>query len=73
VKPKVRALPYAAVWAGGLFNSLMKELRETQHQFRRPFILDSSAAEQTFGLRPTPIEESVALDLTATTAGIRTS
>jgi hypothetical protein len=26
-------------------------------------VLDSSAAQQTFGLRPSPIEESVALDL----------
>jgi nucleoside-diphosphate-sugar epimerase len=73
VKPKVRSLPYAVVWVGGLFNSLMKELRETQHQFRKPFILDTSAAEQTFGLTPASIEDSVALDLTTSTAGIRTS
>jgi len=72
-KPKVRSLPYAVVWVGGLFNPLMKELRETQHQFRKPFILDSSAAEQTFGLKPSSIEDSVALDLQASTAGIRTS
>jgi nucleoside-diphosphate-sugar epimerase len=73
-KPKVRSLPYAAVWVGGLFSPLMKELRETQHQFRKPFILDSSAAEQTFGLVPTPIEASVALDIThGTSTGIRTS
>ncbi len=49
---KVRALPYAAVWAAGLFNPFVRELRETQHQFRRPFVLDSSAAQQTFGLEP---------------------
>jgi nucleoside-diphosphate-sugar epimerase len=73
-KPKVRALPYAAIWLGGFFSPLVKELRETQHQFRKPFILDSSAAEQTFGLKPTPIEDSVALDIAAaTTTGIRAS
>lgn len=73
-KPKVRALPYAAVWVGGLFNSLMKELRETQHQFRKPFILDSTAAEETFGLKATPIEESVALDIAqGSSTGIRTA
>jgi len=73
-KPKVRALPYAAVWVGGLFNSLMKELRETQHQFRKPFVLDSTAAEETFGLKATPIEESVALDIASgTSAGIKTA
>ena len=72
VKPKIRSLPYAAVWLGGLVNPLMKELRETQHQFRKPFILDSSAAEQTFGLTATPIEDSVALDIAqGTTAGMK--
>ena len=74
VKAKVHALPYAAVWVGGLVNPLMKELRETQHQFRKPFVLDSSAAEQTFGLTPTPIEESVAFDIEhGTSAGIKTA
>lgn len=63
VKPKVRALPYAAVWAAGLFSPLLKELRETQHQFRKPFVMDSSAAQTTFGLAPHALEDSVALDL----------
>jgi hypothetical protein len=44
-------------------NREIRELRETQHQFRRPFILDSSAAEATFGLRPALLEESVRLAL----------
>jgi nucleoside-diphosphate-sugar epimerase len=71
-KPKVRSLPYAAVWLGGVFSPLMKELRETQHQFRKPFILDSTAAEHTFGLSATPIEESVALDIASgTSTGIK--
>ncbi len=63
VANKVRSLPYAAVWLAGLFNPFIKELRETQHQFRKPFVLDSSAAQQTFGLAPHPIEDSVAFDL----------
>ena len=41
----------------------MRELRETQHQFRKPFVLDSSKAQRTFGLVPTPLEDSVRLDL----------
>jgi nucleoside-diphosphate-sugar epimerase len=61
--PKVRSLPYWTVWTAGLAVPLMREMRETQHQFRGPFVLDSSAAQQTFGLKPTPIEESVALDI----------
>ena len=53
------------LWAAGLVNPMAKELRETQHQFRRPFVLDSSAAQQTFGLSPTPIDEAVRIDLAA--------
>jgi nucleoside-diphosphate-sugar epimerase len=66
VERKVSSLPYAAVWAYGLFDPFVKELRETQHQFRKPFILDSTAAQQTFGLKPHPLAESVAFDLTNT-------
>jgi nucleoside-diphosphate-sugar epimerase len=61
--PKLRAVPYAALWTVGLVNAQARELRETQYQFRRPYVLDSSAAQQTFGLAPTPLEQSVALDL----------
>lgn len=63
VRPKLRSLPYAALWVAGVVNPMARELRETQHQFRRPFVLDSSAAEEAFGLKPTPLEESVAQDL----------
>jgi hypothetical protein len=31
----------------------IRELDETRHQFDRPFVLDSSAAQRTFGLAPT--------------------
>ena len=36
---------------------LMRELRETEYQFRDDFIMDSSAAQATFGLKQTPWEE----------------
>jgi nucleoside-diphosphate-sugar epimerase len=64
--PKLTSLPYAAVWAAGVFNPLLRELRETQHQFRSPFVLDSTAAQEAFGLKPMPTEDAVALDLAAT-------
>ncbi|WP_375502357.1 NAD-dependent epimerase/dehydratase family protein [uncultured Jatrophihabitans sp.] len=63
VPAKVRALPYAAVWAAGLTSPFIKELRETQHQFRRPFVLDSTAAQQTFGLTPHSTDEAVRFDI----------
>ncbi|MDT4981270.1 MAG: hypothetical protein QOG07_3149 [Pseudonocardiales bacterium] len=60
---KVRSMPVSVLWSVGLFNREVRELRETQHQFRKPFILDSSAADATFGLQPASLEESVRLDL----------
>jgi nucleoside-diphosphate-sugar epimerase len=65
VAPKLTAMPYAVLWAAGLVNPMAKELRETQHQFRAPFVLDSSAAQETFGLVPTPTAEAVRIDLAA--------
>lgn len=69
VPDKVGTLPYAALWAAGLFNPFVKELRETQHQVRTPFVLDSSVAQETFGLMPHTIEESVAFDIANSPAG----
>ena len=50
----VRAVPAIALSAAGLFSPLMRELRETRYQFSEDFVMDSSAAQNTFGLEPTP-------------------
>ncbi|MBC7550439.1 MAG: NAD-dependent epimerase/dehydratase family protein [Cellulomonas sp.] len=42
--------------AMGLFSPMMRELPEVAYQFEQPFVLDSTAAEETFGLAPTPWE-----------------
>jgi nucleoside-diphosphate-sugar epimerase len=39
---------------------LIRELDETDYQFDRPFILDSSQAQQRFGLAPTPWRDALA-------------
>jgi nucleoside-diphosphate-sugar epimerase len=65
VQPKLSSMPSSVLWAAGLVNPMAKELRETQHQFRRPFVLDSTAAQRTFGLAPTPIDDAVRIDLAA--------
>jgi hypothetical protein len=49
-------IPNAVVDAIGLVYPLLRELKETRHEFERPFVLDSSLTEQTFGLEPTPWE-----------------
>ena len=52
---KVSAIPCPVLWTVGLFSPLVRELRTTRYQFDRPFILDSSAIDRTFGLTPTPL------------------
>lgn len=50
----VRQLPGWLVRALGLAMPFMREMPEVMHQHTRPWLLDSTAAEQTFGLAPTP-------------------
>ena len=51
---KISALPRFVISAAGLFSPMLRELWETRHQFERPFVLDSTAAQERFGLAPTP-------------------
>lgn len=55
-EPRLSRLPGPALWLGGLVNPLARELRETTYQFDRPFVLDSSAATETFGIEPSPLD-----------------
>jgi nucleoside-diphosphate-sugar epimerase len=55
VKPvPVRVVPGAVLYGLGVASPLMRELRETQYQFREDFVMDSAAARQAFCLDPTP-------------------
>jgi len=58
---RVRPVPSAVLAGMGLVWPLMRELRETEYQFRDDFVMDSSAAQATFGLKPTAWEEIVAV------------
>ena len=57
---RVRPVPSTVLAGMGLVWPLMRELRETEYQFREEFVMDSSAAQETFGLKPTPWAEVVA-------------
>ena len=57
---RVTQLPHLALRAAGLFSPMLRELEETRYQFTRPYVLDSSAVTQTFGLEPTPWERTLA-------------
>jgi hypothetical protein len=46
--------------AAGLFSPVIGELAETEYQFSEDFVMDSSAAQQTFGLQPTPWNQVLA-------------
>jgi nucleoside-diphosphate-sugar epimerase len=59
----VGVVPSAALTLAGLVNPTIRELKETRYQFDRPFVLDSSAAQQTFGLAPTPWPDVLAATL----------
>jgi nucleoside-diphosphate-sugar epimerase len=49
-------IPTPVVDAVGLVHPLLRELKETRHQFERPFVLDSALTERTFGITATPWE-----------------
>jgi nucleoside-diphosphate-sugar epimerase len=50
----------ALLAVGGIFSPMLRELRETTYQFRRPFVIDSSKFDRAFGgLEPTPHGEAV--------------
>jgi nucleoside-diphosphate-sugar epimerase len=54
---KVRQYPGLLIRAMGLFNPMIRELPEVAYQFEDPFVLDSTAAQLTFGLAPTPWDD----------------
>jgi nucleoside-diphosphate-sugar epimerase len=57
---KARIAGPALLAVAGIFSPMLRELRETAYQFRRPFVLDSSKFEGAFGrLEPTPHREAV--------------
>jgi nucleoside-diphosphate-sugar epimerase len=57
--PKLTAIPYPMLWATGLFNAMVKELRTTRYQFTRPFVIDASATTETFGLTPVALTDAL--------------
>jgi nucleoside-diphosphate-sugar epimerase len=57
--PRLSAIPYPVLWTAGLFSPMLRELRATRYQFVRPFVIDSSVTERTFGLQPTEIDAAL--------------
>jgi nucleoside-diphosphate-sugar epimerase len=44
---------------GGLFVPEAREAVEMMYEFEKPFVVDSSRFEKAFGLKATPLNESI--------------
>lgn len=64
-EPKLRQLPWPVVRLAGLFSPMAGELRHVRYQFTAPYVLDSSAFQQTFGMSYTPVDEALKATLDA--------
>lgn len=53
----VKGFPRWVLGVGGAVLPALRELRETEYQFTRPYVLDASAITRELGLEPTPWEE----------------
>ncbi|MCB0920206.1 MAG: NAD-dependent epimerase/dehydratase family protein [Actinobacteria bacterium] len=58
--PKIRTAGAGMLRMVGLFNKPAGELVEMLYEFDRPFVMDSSLTERTFGVEPTPWDEIIA-------------
>ncbi len=58
-RPKVRVVPRWLYRLMSTFSPLIRELRETDYQRSRPFVVDSSNFTSTFGLAATPLSEAI--------------
>src|SRR5580698_3226582 len=67
VETKVSSIPPVLLALLARVNPIVREVRAVGYQVDRPFVVDSSAFERTFGIRATPLKEA----LTATIAWYR--
>ncbi|MDO3647792.1 NAD-dependent epimerase/dehydratase family protein [Nocardia mangyaensis] len=66
---RIRSMPAAALRLAGCFDRNAKEMVEVQYQLRHPFVLDSSAATDAFGIAPTPTDDALREMIAAERAG----
>ena len=59
IEPKFSAMGKLMMWMGGLFIPEAKETVEMMYEFEKPFIVDSSRFEKTFGMKATPLREAI--------------
>ena len=59
VEPKMNSMGKLMMSIGGLFIPEAKESVEMMYEFEKPFVIDSSKFENTFGMKATPIREAI--------------
>jgi nucleoside-diphosphate-sugar epimerase len=59
VEPRMSSMGKTMMAIGGLFIPEAKETVEMMYEFDRPFIVDSSRFEKTFGMNATPMKEAI--------------
>jgi len=59
VEPKISSMGKLMMTIGGFFIPEAKETVEMMYEFDKPFIVDSSKFEKTFGMKATPMREAI--------------
>jgi nucleoside-diphosphate-sugar epimerase len=59
LEPKMSSMGKLMMSIGGLFIPEAKEAVEMMYEFEKPFIIDSSKFEKTFGMKATPMHEAI--------------
>ena len=59
VEPKISTMGKLMLSIGGLFIPAAKESVEMMYEFEKPFVIDSSKFEKTFGMKATPMREAI--------------
>lgn len=59
VEPKISSMGKTMMAIGGLFIPEAKETVEMMYEFEKPFVIDSSKFEQTFGMKATPMRAAI--------------
>jgi nucleoside-diphosphate-sugar epimerase len=59
VEPRMSSMGKLMMSIGGLFIPEAKESVEMMYEFEKPFVIDSSKFEKTFGMKATPVREAL--------------
>jgi nucleoside-diphosphate-sugar epimerase len=57
--PTIDGMSRGMLWLGGIFLAAARETKEMLYEFEKPFLVDSSKFEQTFGQKATPLRDAI--------------